>query len=225
MGSTVDVTDGLRAHLAAPRQGAGLGLLVVHDRSGVTSHIEDVCDRFAGEGFTAVAPDLYSGAVAEQPERADEPRSVLESAEAVGLLGAAVDHLVASPSVRGEGIGVVGFGLGARLALELSTGRPSEVRACVGFYGPAPWPPTTPGWSSLQAPVHLHLGENDQLVAPAQLGDLAAELSDLGKDVEVFVYPDAGHGFFDDSRFDSFNTGAASLAWTRTLEFLRAKLG
>jgi carboxymethylenebutenolidase len=95
----------------------------------------------------------------------------------------------------------------------------------VPFYGLIPSPSAEPDWSSLQAPVQGHYGEDDDRCTPEERQRLEVTLSDLGKDVEVFVYPDAGHGFFDDTRPEAYHGASASLAWTRTLEFLRAKLG
>jgi dienelactone hydrolase len=90
----------VRHHLAHPERGAGLGLVVLGDE-------RKLCDRFAAEGFTALAPE--------------------------GDAGAAVDHLESSDKVRGEGVGVVGFGVGADLALRLAAERPADVKAVVTF--------------------------------------------------------------------------------------------
>ena len=225
MGTTIDLGGGLRAYVAAPEQGAGPGLLVLPDHWRLAPHVEDVCERFAQEGFTALAPALVAGAIAEGPDEADRLMMVLNLERAGHHLGGAVDHLRASTSVRGEGIGVLGFSVGGGLALALATQWASEVRACVAFYPVIPPPSSDPGWTRLRAPVQAHVGEHDGLCGPHQAGELQAELSGLGVDVELFVYPGAGHGFFDDTRPEAHSREAASLAWIRTLEFLRAKLG
>lgn len=226
MGTTIDVTGGVQAYIATPDQGAGLGLLVLQEHWGIVPHIEHVCDRFAAEGFTAVAPDLVRATTPPRAEGGgDTQMTGLHLGDAARALGAVVDDLDASPSVRGDGVGVVGFGMGGDLALVLAAERPSEVRACVAFYGPVPREVTGPDWSRLQAPVQAHVAEDDSLVSPEDLAELEATLSGLGKDIELFVYPDAGHAFFDDTRPEAYNAAAASLAWIRTLEFLRAKLG
>lgn len=224
MGTVFELTSRGRAYEAAPEQGAGPGLLVIHERWGLVPHVRDVCDRFGAEGFTAVAPDLFHGATAEEPDAAGKLMLGLNLEQAGRELAAAVDHLELSSSVRGQGIGVVGFCMGAGLALVLATQR-AGIRACVVYYGLIPWPSVRPDWSRLQAPVQGHVGDQDELAAD-EARRLEATLSSLDKDVELFFYPDAGHAFFfDDSRPEAYNATAAGLAWTRTLEFLRAKLG
>lgn len=225
MGNLIELSGGKRAYLATPGQGAGLGLVVVHEYWGLVAHVQDVCERFAAEGFTAIAPDLFHGATADEPDKAGTLMMALDSEQAASELGVAIDHLEASPSVRGQGVGVLGFSMGGGLALVLATRRSADVRACVTFYGLLPWESGRPDWSRLQAPVQGHVAEQRGLLPAGGVGELEATLSSLDTDVELFVYPDAGPGFFDDSRPDAYDATAAGLAWTRTLEFLRAKLG
>ena len=225
MGTTIDLAGGLQAYEAAPEQGAGPGLLVLADHWRLGPHVEDVCDRFSREGFTALAPAVVVGAIAESPDDADRLMMALNLERAGHYLGGAVDHLRASASVRGEGIGVLGFSVGGGLALALATQRAPDVRACVAFYPLIPPPSSDPDWTRLEAPVQAHVGDHDGLCGPHRASELQARLSGLGVDVELFVYPGAGHGFFDDTRPEAHSREAASLAWTRTLEFLRAKLG
>ena len=224
-GTTIELSGGVRGYLAAPEQGAGPGLLVIQDRWGRSPFVEAVCDRFALEGFAALAPDLIAGAPATAPDDADRLMIGLNLDQAARRLGASVDHLTASPSVRGEGIGAVGFGMGGGLALVLATQRPSDVRAGVVFHGLAPSTSDRPDWSSLRAPVQGHFGEDDDRCRPEEVRRLEVALSEPGNDVELFLYPGAGHAFFDDTRPEAYHGASAALAWIRTLEFLRAKLG
>ncbi|MDP8987733.1 MAG: dienelactone hydrolase family protein [Actinomycetota bacterium] len=214
-----------RAYLATPAQGAGPGLVVIQEHWALVPHIEDVCDRLAGEGFTALAPDLFHGVTTSEPDEADKLMMALNLRQAAGDMGAAVDHLLASEAVRGAGVGVIGFSMGGGLALVLATERPEDIRACVAFYGLIPWDSAHPDWARLDAAVQGHFGEEDALFSPEQARQLEQTLRELGKDVEVFLYPGVGHGFFDDTRPEAYDPSAASTAWTRALEFLRAKLG
>ncbi|MBW3546928.1 MAG: dienelactone hydrolase family protein [Actinobacteria bacterium] len=213
-----------RGYLATPEQGAGPGLVVIQECWGLVPHIQDLCDRLAGEGFTSLAPDLFHGATASGPDEAGRLMMELNLEQAARDMGAAVDHLVASEAVRGAGVGVIGFCMGGGLALMLATQRPDDVRACVTFYGVIPWESAHPDWSRLEAAVQGHFAEEDDL-SPEQARHLEQTLRDLGKDVEMFLYPGVGHGFFNDTRPDVYDASAASTAWTRSLEFLRAKLG
>ena len=201
-------------YLAPAHEGAGLGVVVIQDFSGLVDHIIDVCDRLSAEGFTALAPDLHHG------------RTVPDSKpdEAAKDLSGAIDFLQAHQSVRGHGVGVVGFGMGGGLAMWLATLRPDAVRAAVPFYGIAPRG-TEPNWPAVTAAVEGHYGEQDDLADPESVAAFEKQLRDLGKDVRVFTYPGTGHAFFDDTRLESYDDEAARQAWIRTLEFLRAQLG
>ena len=212
-------------YVARPELGAGLGLLVIQEWWGLVPHIEDVCDRFAAEGFTALAPDLYHGESAKEPDEAGKLMMALNLDRAAKDLSGAVDWLLASDAVRGDGIGVTGFCMGGGLALVVATQRPDAIRACVPFYGVIPWPQVQPDWSTLEAPVQGHFAERDTFFTPEKVKALEETLHGLGKDAELLVYDAVDHGFFNDTRPDVYDETAASTAWTRTLEFLRAKLG
>jgi carboxymethylenebutenolidase len=203
-------------YLAPAREGAGLGLIVVQEGWGLVDHIVDVCDRFAAEGFTTLAPDLSHGHAVPDGEP-DLERATRD-------LSSAVDFLPPHPAVRGHGVAAVGFGLGGGLALWLATLRPDAVRAVVPFYGLAP-PNAQPDWPALTAAVEGHYAEHDDQGGPEAVAAFEERLRDLGKDVRIFTYPHAGHAFFDDTRPDVHHEEASRQAWVRTLEFLRAKLG
>jgi carboxymethylenebutenolidase len=212
-------------YLAAPEVGAGLGLIVVQEWWGLVDHIKDVCDRFAAEGFTALAPDLYRGEHSTEPDEAGKLMMALNLEHATRDLSGAVDYLLASDRVRGDGIGVTGFCMGGGLAMMLAVQRPDAVRAAVPFYGVIPWESAQPDWSKLAAPMQGHFAELDGFFSPDKVRELETTLRDLGKDVDFIVYDGVDHAFFNDTRPEVYDEHAASTAWTRTLEFLRAKLG
>src|SRR3954469_5282942 len=142
-----------QGYLATPSSGSGPGVVVIQEWWGLVPHIEDVCDRFAAEGFTALAPDLYHGESTTEPDEAGKLMMALNLDRAAKDLSASIDWLLASEDVRGDGIGVVGFCMGGGLALVVATQRPDAVQAVVPFYGVIPWPQAQPDWSKLQAPV------------------------------------------------------------------------
>ena len=213
-------------YLAPASEGAGLGVVVIQEWWGLVDHIVGVCDRFAAEGFTALAPDLYHGRTVanREPDEAAKAEMALDLERAARELSAAVDFLQAHPAVRGKGIAVVGFCMGGGLALWLATLRPDAVRAVVPFYGIAPRG-AEPDWSALNAAVEGHFAEHDDLAGPEAVTAFDERLRELGKEVRVFTYPNTGHAFFNDTRPEVYDEDAARQAWVRTLEFLRAKLG
>jgi carboxymethylenebutenolidase len=214
-----------QGYLATPEVGAGLGLIVIQEWWGLVSHIKDVCDRFAREGFTALAPDLYRGASTKEPDEAGKLMMAMNLEQAATDMSGAVDFLEQSDQVRGEGVGVIGFCMGGGLAMMLAVQRNDAVRAVVPFYGIIPWESAQPDWSKLTAPLQGHFAENDGFFTPDKVHELEADLKGLGKDVEIFMYEGVDHAFFNDTRPEVYDEQAASTAWVRTLEFLRAKLG
>jgi carboxymethylenebutenolidase len=213
-------------YVAPAHEGAGLGVIVIQEWWGLVDHIVDVCDRFADEGFTALAPDLYHGKTVpnREPDEAAKALMALDLERAAGDLSGAVDFLQAHDAVRGHGLAVVGYCMGGGLALWLATLRPDAVRAVVPFYGIAPRD-TEPDWSALTAAVEGHFAEHDDMNSPQEIAALEARLTELGKDVRIFTYPGTAHAFFNDTRPEVFDEDAARQAWVRTLEFLRSKLG
>jgi carboxymethylenebutenolidase len=211
----------------ASGEGAGPGLVVIQEWWGLVPHIRDVCDRFAAEGFTALAPDLFHGRTVPnaEPEEAQKAMMALGMERAARDMSGAIDFLLAHPAVRGHGVGVVGFCMGGGLALWLASLRPDEVRAVVPFYGAIPWEEAQPDWDRITSPVEGHYGEEDGWATPETARGFEQELEARGTEVRLYVYPGAGHAFFNDSRPEAYVEDAARQAWVRTLEFLRAKLG
>jgi carboxymethylenebutenolidase len=212
-------------YLATPDVGAGLGLIVIQEWWGLVPHIRDVCDRFAAEGFTALAPDLYRGVTTREPDEAGKLMMAMNIGQAAKDMSGAVDFLLADDRVRGDGVGVVGFCMGGGLALKLATVRPDAVQACVPFYGLLPWDDVDVDWPALAAPVQGHYAAEDSFFTPEKARELEQMLQGMGKDVDIHIYEGVEHAFFNDTRPEVHDEHASSTAWTRVLEFLRAKLG
>ncbi len=209
-------------YLAKPEGGTGPGLIVIQEWWGLVDHIRDVCDRFAAAGFVALAPDLYHGVTVAEPDEAAKAMMALKMDKAARDMSGAVDE-VARQSGRPH-IGVIGFCMGGGLALVLATQRPDAVRAVVPCYGVIPWPDAQPDYSSLSAAVLGHYASDDDFFTPAAAEALGDQLRELGKDVEIIVYPGTDHAFFNDTRPEVYNAEAASLLWERSLAFFRTHL-
>ena len=108
---------GYRAWPSAAADSPLPGLIVLQEWWGLNEHIKDVTRRFAAAGYVALAPDLYHGAVATEPDEARKLVMALDMPEAVAEIGQAIEFLLAQASVRGEKAGVVGFCMGGRLVL------------------------------------------------------------------------------------------------------------
>lgn len=208
-------------YLAKPQQGSGPGVVVIQEWWGLVDHIKDLCDRFAAEGYVALAPDMYHGKKTKSPDEAGKLMMALRIDEAERDLGAAIDYLVTEDSVATEKVGVVGFCMGGALALYAAT-KNHNVGACVVFYGIHP--NVKPDLPNLEAPVLGLYAENDKSVPPSVVHDLENQLKSLGKQAEFKIYPGTDHAFFNDTRPEVYNAAAAGDAWQRTIEFLRTHL-
>jgi carboxymethylenebutenolidase len=208
-------------YLSIPEKGTGPGVVVIQEWWGLVDHIKDVCDRFAAEGFVALAPDLYHGKTTKSPDEAGKLMMAMRIDEAEKDISAAVDYLLTFDSTTSEKIGVVGFCMGGALALYAATKNP-HIGACVVFYGGHP--NVKPDLPNLHAPVLAVVAERDTFVTPASMRELERKLKELTKQIEVVIYPGADHAFFNDTRPEVYNAEAAADAWRRTIEFLRQHL-
>jgi carboxymethylenebutenolidase len=210
-------------YLAIPEAGDGVPLVVIQEWWGLVPHITDVCERFAAEGFLALAPDLYHGASTTEPDEAGKLMMALNMAQAAKDMSGAIDEVARRSD--GDRVGVTGFCMGGGLALVAATQRPDKVKACVPWYGLIPWPDAQPQWDRLDAAVLGHYAENDGFFTPDAARDLGAQLERLGKDVEIVIHPGVDHAFFNDTRPEVYDAHEALAAWQQTVGFFRTHLG
>jgi carboxymethylenebutenolidase len=207
-------------YLALPPSGRGPGVLVLHAWWGLNAFFVALCDRLAGAGFVALAPDLNSGAVATTIEEAEKLlQDANESGTTPGKVLEALDSLRQCPAVQGSAVGAVGCSLGAYWSLLLSTLRPDDVAAVVLFYGVGEG-----DFTRARAAYLGHFAENDLWEPLDQVRGMEADLRAAGRDVTFYVYPGVGHWFFEENRPDAFDAETARLAWDRTIPFLRDRL-
>jgi len=203
-------------YLATPTSGKGPGVLVIQEWWGLVPHIKRVADRFAAEGFSALAPDMYHGKTAAEPGEAEKLYMALNVAQAEKDLRGAVDYLASQSS--SQKVGAVGFCMGGQLALFAGTVNP-KVGAVVDFYGIHP--NVKPDYGKLSGPVLGLFAEKDQFVKPDDARAVDAAIKKAGKQSEVHIYPNVDHAFFNDENKDAYNKAAADDAWNRTLGFFR----
>ncbi|MFQ5557264.1 MAG: dienelactone hydrolase family protein [Acidimicrobiales bacterium] len=215
-----------RGYLAPSSSGRGPGVLVIQEWWGSVPPIKRVCDRLADEGFTALAPDLYRGEIAEHTEmdKAGELMTSLPPDRAARDMSGAIDRLLADDSCTGDAVGVVGFCMGGMLSLVIAALEGDRVAAAAPYYG-APLGEGAPDWSGLTASVEGHFAENDDFFPPDAINALGQELRAMGKDVTFRVYPGTGHAFAnEEDALGTHDEAAAKLAWERTLAHLRSHL-
>ncbi|HEV8584716.1 MAG TPA: dienelactone hydrolase family protein [Methylomirabilota bacterium] len=206
-------------YLATPQSGKGPGVIVIQEWWGLVGHIKNVCDRFAAEGFSALAPDMYHGKTADEPDGAGKLFMALNIGQAEKDLRGAATFL-AGHSSTGK-LGAVGFCMGGQLALFGATLNPT-VGATVNFYGIHP--NVKPDYAKLSGPVLGLFAEKDGFVTPQTAKETDAAIKKAGKSSEIHIYPGVDHGFFNDERPDVYDKTAAGDAWRRTLAFFRQHL-
>ncbi len=207
------------AYLATPASGSGPGVLVIQEWWGLVQHIKNVCDRLAAEGFTALAPDMYHGKTASEPDGAGKLFMALNIAKAEQDLRGAAKYLAGRSSTAK--LGVVGFCMGGQLALFAATLNPS-IGACVNFYGIHP--NVQPDYTRLGGPVLGLFAEQDGFVTPQVARGVDSAIRKAGKQSEIHIYPGVDHAFFNDERPDVYNKAAAADAWRRALALFRQHL-
>ena len=211
-----------QGYLSVPASGRGPGVVVIQEWWGLVPHIRGVADRFAREGFVALAPDLYHGETAKSPDEAGKLMMALDIERAERDLRGAVEYLAGHGATEGGRVGAVGFCMGGVLSLYAAS-KNERVGACVVFYGIHP--KVNPPLERLRAPVLGLYAERDQFVPPAAVRELEEKLRALGKQVETHIYPGTDHAFFNDTRPEVYDPEAARDAWRRTVEFFRQHLG
>ena len=210
-----------RAYLSLPASGHGLGVIVLQEWWGLVDHIREVCDRLAREGFVALAPDLYRGEEATDPDAAGRLMMDLEIPRAARDLDGAVAALLGNDAVDGGRVAAIGFCMGGQLALYAAT-RNDRVSAVVDFYGVHP--NVTLDLSGLEAAVMGIFAEKDEFVPPEAARKLESELRDAGKRCDFTIFPDVDHAFMNDTRPDVHDAATAARAWSQMVSFLRAEL-
>lgn len=204
--------------LAVPSNGEGPGVLVLHAWWGLNDTMKVFCTRLAGSGFMAFAPDLYHGQVADTITGAEALGQALDNnhLQAKAEIAEATTFLNEHAGQTGRGLAVIGFSLGGYYALDLAAADPEHVHSVVLFYG------TGGGdFSNSRAAYLGHFGENDEFEPQSSVDSLEESLKSAGRPVTFYRYKGAGHWFFEPDRAQAYDEEAASLAWDRTLAFLR----
>jgi carboxymethylenebutenolidase len=217
---TLTASDGFKlgAYRADPAFSPKGAIVVIQEIFGVNSHIRNVCDRLANEGYVAIAPAIFDRIEPNfqsgySPDEVAVARKFIANTDWAAMLRdtqAAIDEAKASGPV-----GIIGFCLGGSVAYAAAT-KLTGLKAAVGYYGgtiarSADDKPTVP--------TQLHFGEKDAGIPLTDVETIKAKRPD----VEVFIYPGAQHGFGCDERA-SFDKASSDLAWQRSLAFFAEHL-
>lgn len=212
----------VRGYLTKPTGTAkpGPAIVMVHEWWGINDNIKAMADRYAGEGYSVLAVDLFGGQVAATPDAAMKLYQAGMSNIAAGErnVAAAVSYLRANGATS---VGSVGYCFGGHWSLRTGLAGGAQVNAVVIYYGA----PITdaPSLSRLKAPVLGLFGGKDTGIPVDSVRAMEAQMKKAGRSVSIHVYPGAGHAFANPSG-QSYDKATADDAWTRTLAFFKANL-
>jgi carboxymethylenebutenolidase len=212
----------MRGYLVQPAHATGklATVLVVHENRGLNPHIEDIARRLALDGFIAFAPDALFplGGYPGDEDKAREMFGKLDQTKTRADFVAAAHLLKTLPNGSGK-VGVVGFCYGGGIANYLPTVIP-DLNAVVAFYGSQP---PASEVAKIRTPMLIHDAEKDTGIR-AGWPAYETALKAAGVHYQHFVYPGTNHGFNNDTT-PRYDEAAAKLAWQRTVEFFKQRLG
>lgn len=211
-----------RGYLAKPKSAKGAlpGILVIHEWWGLNDNIRAMTRRLAGEGYQALAVDLYGG------QKADTPDAAMKLLNGVMQNRPAAEENLrkAAAYLQGRGVtklGVIGWCFGGGWSLATALLLPEKIAATVIYYGHLETDKTK--LATIKSPILGFFGEKDQSIPVASVREFEKALKELGKPVEVHVYPGANHAFANASG-GNYNPEAAKDAWQRTTAFFAQHL-
>jgi carboxymethylenebutenolidase len=211
-------------YLALPSGGAGPSVVVIQEWWGLVPHIKALADRFAEQGFVALAPDLFHGVQTSEPDEAGKLMMGLAMDQAAKDIAGAAEYLAGREESSGAGVGAVGFCMGGSLALWSGT-LSERITATVGFYPAVPWERMSPTWSDYAGKAAiLHCSEEDGTSAAPGIRQAKAAIEAAGGACTTYDYPGTHHAFVNDDRPEVYDADAAASAWARTVDFLRTRL-
>lgn len=207
----------IQGYLARPAEASdvGPGIIVIQEWWGLNENIEAMARQLAGEGYVALAVDLYSGQVAEDREQA---RNYMQEATAApdqidANLRQAYEYL---ESLGVPTVGSIGWCFGGGMSLRTATLMPTDLDAAVIYYGHVGSDEAM--LEPLAVPILGHFGSEDDGIPLASVNAFRDALEALGKDASIYIYEGADHAFANPTG-NRYDADAATKAWDRTLAF------
>lgn len=211
-------------YLAIPSDGSGSAVIVIQEWWGLVPHIKSLADRFAAAGFVALAPDLYHGVAATEPDHAGKLMMGLAMDQAAKDIAGAADYLAGRSETSSEKIGVAGFCMGGSLALWSGTLSP-RITTAVGFYPAIPWERMPMAWSNYDGKTAMiHCSEEDGTSQAPGIQTAVRSITEAGGKCVVHDYSGTQHAFLNDDRPEVYDAAASASAWARTIEVFRSTL-
>ena len=205
------------AHVARPDSDTTAAVILIHEWWGINDHIRDLAGRYASEGFLCLAPDLFRGKVAKNPDEAAKLMQGLPIEDGVETIRETISQ--AKQTLNVQKLAITGYCMGGTFALRAAC-EISEFAAAAPFYGDIPEEAVL---KNLKVPTLFIAGKLDAWINPAKVAQLTEAARKYDLPVEAVSY-DADHAFFNDTRPAVYNAEAAADAWRRVLELFRKQL-
>lgn len=205
------------AYVAIPDSPNGKSVILIQEWWGLNDHIKDIAGRYAGEGFIAVAPDLYRGRIAKDPGEASEMMHALAEDDGLDTIKNAIDAAAIAYDI--SHFGITGYCMGGTFAL-LAACKLEGISAAAPFYGDIPDDETL---QQLTTPTIFISGTMDGWITPEKV----ARLEDAAERFELPIHSvkyEADHAFFNNTRPEVYNAVAARDAWALVTGFFKDKL-
>ena len=218
----------MRLYVGTPSLGRAFpAVIVIHHEPGVDKFIEDRVENLAQQGYLAIAPDLFH----RQTEEGDPLTRIgrLRDPEVINDVNAAVNYARRLKDTQLGDVGIIGFGMGGRVAYLMAASKPVFKAAGV-FYGGSIMKAWGNGPTPLELTPYIHcpivgfFGAEDANPSPADVDRIAAQLDKYRKPREFHRYPEAGHAFLNFTNPASYREGPARDAWDKLIPFLQRNL-
>jgi carboxymethylenebutenolidase len=196
-------------------------LIVIHEWWGLNDWVKDQASKLADQGYVTLAVDLYRGKVATTPEMAHEIMRGVPEDRAKRDLHAAFEYLASLPTVKPDRIGSIGWCMGGGYSLDLALQEPTLAADVINYGHLAT---DTEALKKINAPILGLFGAQDHGITPDDVKKFGAALDQLGKKIDVTIYPDAGHAFENPNNKNGYRADDAANAWRRTVDFLAKTL-
>ena len=197
--------------LPAEAQSASAAVILIHEWWGINNHIRDIAGRYAREGYTAIAPDLFRGKTATNPQEASKLMNELPLDDGISTIRRAIEESRARYGI--QKFGITGYCMGGTYALRAACLN-DALSASAPFYGDIPEAEVL---AQLKVPTLFIAGARDNWITPEKVEGLKDAAREHDLPVEVVSY-DADHAFFNDTRPEVYNAEAATDAWQRVLK-------
>jgi carboxymethylenebutenolidase len=199
------------AFVALPDEGNGKAVILIQEWWGLNDHIKDIAARYAAEGFTAIAPDLYRGRVATNPEEASKMMHELKLEDGLDTIRNAID--AAREKYGFKHFGISGYCMGGTFALRAAC-ELEGISAAAPFYGDIP---SEDVLEKLKVPTVFFSGTKDAWINPEKVAALEAAAEKYELPLESVKY-EADHAFFNDTRPEVYDREAAQDAWAKVIQ-------